>query len=189
MSEQCYYKVENKDSGLFKKASEFLTMEEELRKKQREAIVARVPKFKTYQGEKGFNRIVRFKGFVFDDPESIDPKVWSTKMVDGYMLSVPYLRTKAGREMDKFLKSFKRTNAWDVDRLLGIKNKEICGSFYPANLFEYNDCIYISLDTQFRDVFESNNTDLVEITYGEMNKAIDGYNELVEKSRTNNVEV
>lgn len=182
MSELCYYKTP-KGSDLFKKANEFLSIEEDLRKKQHEAIVARVPKFKKYQGEKGFNRIVRFKGFVFDNPETIDSKVWSTKKVDGFMLSVPYLRTKAGREMDKFLKSFKRTSTWDVDRLLGIENKEICGSFYPANLFEYDDYIYISLDTQFRDMFERNNTNIVEIAYGEMHKAIDDYNETINNER------
>ena len=38
MSERCYYKVENPDSDLFKKASEFLDMEKELVNIQKQAI-------------------------------------------------------------------------------------------------------------------------------------------------------
>lgn len=176
--ERIYYKVENKDSALYKKAKEFLAMEEKLRETQREAIESKVPKFSKYKGRKGFNRIVRYLGFVFDDKESIDPKVWKTKEENGEMLSTPNLRTKVGREMDKFLGSFKRTNVWDADKLLAIDGKSAYGRFYPANLFKFNDCIYIIIDSQFRDVFEKNNADIIEITNGEMAKAIDDYNKM-----------
>ena len=175
-SVQLYYKVENKDSDLYKKAKEFLTMEENLREAQRKAIESKVPKFSKYKARKGFNRIVRYIGFVFDDKESIDPKVWKTKEEDGEMLSTPNLRTKVGKAMDKFLGSFNRTTVWDVDRLLTIDRKSVYGSFYPANLFEFDECLYIIIDSQFRDVFEKNNTDIIEITNGEMTKAIDDYN-------------
>ena len=175
-SERLYYKVENKDSDLFKRANEFLAMEEKLREIQRNTIESQLPKFSKYKGEIGFNRIVRYTGFVFDEKESIDPKVWKTKELDGEMLSTPNLRTKVGRAMNDFLGSFKRTNVWDVDRLLAIDEKPIYGNFYPANLFEFNDRIYIIIDSQFRDVFEKNNTDIIEITNGEMTKAIDDYN-------------
>ena len=175
-SVQLYYKVENKDSDLFKRANEFLAMEENLREIQRNAIESKVPKFSKYQARKGFNRIVRYIGFVFEDKESIDPKVWKTKEEDGEMFSTPNLRTKVGRAMDEFLRSFKRTNVWDVDRLLAIDGKSVYGSFYPANLFEFNNRIYIIIDSQFRDVFEKNNTDIIEITNGEITKVIDDYN-------------
>lgn len=175
-SEQLYYKVENKDSDLFKRASEFLAMEEKLREIQRETIESKLPKFSKYRGEKGFNRIVRYTGFVFDNKESIDPKVWKTTVENGEMLSSPNLRTKFGRAMDEFLRSFKRTDVWDVDRLLFIDEKSICGTYYPADLFVFNECLYIIIDSQFRDVFEKNNTDIIEITNGEMTKVIDDYN-------------
>ena len=115
-SVQLYYKVENKDSDLFKRASEFLAMEEKLREIQRKTIESKVPKFSKYRGEKGFNRIVRCTGFVFDDKESIDPKVWKTTVENGEMLSTPNLRTKVGRAMDDFLRSFKRTDIFDLHR-------------------------------------------------------------------------
>lgn len=175
-SEQLYYKVENKDSDLFKRASEFLAMEEKLREIQRKTIESKVPKFSKYKSRKGFDRIVRYIGFVFDDKESIDPKVWKTTVEDGEMLSTPNLRTKVGRAMDDFLRSFKRTDIFDLHRLLAIGEKNIYGSFYIANLFEFNNRIYIIIDSQFRDVFEKNNTDIIEITNGEMTKAIDDYN-------------
>ena len=175
-SEQLYYKVENKDSDLFNRANEFLAMEEKLREIQRNTIESQLPKFSKYKGEIGFIRIVRYIGFVFDGKESIDPKVWKTKEENGVMLSTPNLRTKVGRAMNDFLGSFKRTNVWDVDRLLAIDEKPIYGNFYPANLFKFNDRIYIIIDSRYRDVFEKNNTDIIEITNGEMTKAIDDYN-------------
>ena len=92
------------------------------------------------------------------------------------MLSTPNLRTKAGKEMEEFLKSFKRTTCWDVDRLLNIEKKSVYGDFYPANLFKHKDVIYILIDSQYRAVFEQENADAKEITYGEMEKAIDEYN-------------
>lgn len=175
-SEQLYYKVENKDSDLFKRASEFLAMEENLREIQKKTIESQLPKFSKYKGEKGFNRIVRYVGFVFDDKASIDPKVWKTKEENGVMISTPNLRTKFGRAMNEFLMSFKKTNVWDVDRLLAIDEKSLCGEFYPADLFVFNECIFIIIDSQFRDVFEKNNTDIIEITNGEITRVIDDYN-------------
>ena len=77
--------------------------------------------------------------------------------------------------MSEFLSSFKRTNVWDVDRLLAIDEKGICGTYYPANLFVFNECLYIIIDSQFRDVFEKNNTDVIEITNGEITKVIDDF--------------
>lgn len=174
--ERIYYKVENKDSALFKRANEFLAMEEKLREIQRKTIESQLPKFSKYKGRKGFNRIVQYTGFVFDDKESIDPKVWKTKEENGEMLSTPNLRTKVGRAMFEFLRSFQRTTVWDVDRLLAIDIDTLYGSFYHANLFVFNECIYIIIDSQFRDVFEKNNTDIIEITNGEITKVIDDYN-------------
>ena len=174
--EQIYYKVENKDSELFKRVNVFLAKEEELREIQRKTIESKLPKFSKYKCLKGFNRIGQYTGFVFDDKENIDPKVWKTKEENGEMFSTPNLRTKVGKAMNEFLRSFKRTSVWDVDRVLAIDEKSLCGRFYTANLFEFNECIYIMMDSRFRDVFEKNNTDIIEITNGEMTKAIDDYN-------------
>ena len=182
-SVQLYYKVENKDSDLYKRANEFLAMEEKLRETQRNAIESKVPKFSKYKARKGFNRIVRYVGFVFDDKASIDPKVWKTKEENGVMLSTPNLRTKVGKAMNKFLRSFQRTTVWDVDRLLAIDIETLYGSFYQANLFEFNNRIYIIIDSQFRDVFEKNNTDIIEITNGEMTKVVEDYNKLCETTQ------
>ena len=182
--EQIYYKVENKDSELFKRANVFLAKEEELREIQRKAIESKVPKFSKYKARKGFNRIVRYTGFVFEDKESIDPKVWKTKEENGVMLSTPNLRTKVGKAMNKFLRSFQRTTVWDVDRLLAIDVETLYGSFYQANLFEFNNRIYIIIDSQFRDVFEKNNTDIIEITNGEMTKVVEDYNQLCKTTQS-----
>ena len=176
MSERCYYKVDNKNCDLFKKASDFLAMEKELIEIQKKTVEEKVPKFSHYQGVREFTRVNRYVGFVFDDQENIDKKVWKTKEVDGKMLSTPNLRTKAGKEMEEFLRSFKRTTYWDVDYLLGIDKKNIYGDFYPAKLFKHNDTIYILIDSQYHDIFEQENADAKEITYGEMEKAINEYN-------------
>lgn len=151
----------------------------ELTEKQKKAIEEKLPKFSKFIGARGFTRIVRYEGFVFDDQEHIDAKVWKTKEQNGYMLSTPNRRTKAGREMDDFLKNFERTNCWDVDRILDINKTSTHGSFYPANLFRHNDCIYIIIDSQFKDDFEQNNPEAIEITLGEINKVIDAYNQSI----------
>lgn len=122
--EPIYYKVENKDSELFKRANVFLAKEEELREIQRKTIESKLPKFSKYKGRKGFNRIVQYTGVVFDDKENIDPKVWKTKEENGEMCSTPNLRTKVGKAMNEFLRSFQRTTVWDVDRVLVIDEKE-----------------------------------------------------------------
>ena len=175
-SVQLYYKVKNKDSVLFKRANEFLAMEDELREMQRKTIESKLPKFSKYQFIKGFSRVVQYTGFVFDDKENIDPKVWKTKEENGEMLSTPNLRTKVGKAMNEFLRSFKRTSVWDVNKILNIDEKSLYGSFYTANLFVFNECIYIIIDSQYRDVFEKNNADIIEITNGEITKVIDEYN-------------
>lgn len=175
MTERCYYKVENTDSDLFKKSSAFLDMEEELINVQKQAIEKKVPNFSYYRGSRGFNRVIRYLGFVFEDQENIDKKVWKTKGVDGKMLSIPNLRTKAGKEMEEFLSSFKRTTCWDVDRLLCLEKKRIYGKFFAATLFRNNGIIYILLDSQYRDIFEQENDGYEEITYGEMEKAVNEY--------------
>ena len=174
--EHIYYKVDNKDSTLYKRANEFLAMEEKLRETQRKTIESQLPKFSKYKGRKGFNRIVQYTGFVFDDKESIDPKVWKTQAETPQMLSTPNLPTQVAKAMNEFLWSFQRTTVWDVDRLLAIREKKIYGRFLPCNLFEFNNRIYIIIDSQFRDVFEKNNTDMIEITNGEITKVIDDYN-------------
>lgn len=88
MSERCYYKVDNTNSILFKRTNEFLDMEEQLRKKQKETIEAHIPKFSLYRGERGFTRIFRYTGFVFVDQDNIDAKVWNTKEVGGVKCSL-----------------------------------------------------------------------------------------------------
>lgn len=118
MAERIYYKVTDTKSDMYKECSEFLQHEAELRKAQKEAIEARVPKFKNYRGTKGFDRIVTFIGFIFDEPEKLDPKEWKTELVEGYPLSTPNKRTKKGKELMKFLRSFERTNCWDAEDLL-----------------------------------------------------------------------
>ena len=159
----------------------FLTWRKKLINVQKQAVEKKVPKFSCYKGSLGFERVIRYVGFVFEDQENIDKKVWKTKEVGGKMLSVPNLRTKAGKEMEEFLCSFKRTTCWDVDRLLSIKKKSIYGNFYPANLFKNNGIIYILIDSQYRDIFEQENVGFKEITYGEMKKAIDEYNKKIKQ--------
>lgn len=176
MAERSYYKVTDTNSDTYKNCSEFLQKEADLRKAQLEAIEARVPKFKTYRGRKGFYRIVTFIGFVFEEPEKLDPKEWKTELVEGYQLSTPNPRTKKGKEMKNFLRNFDRTNNWDLDRILKLDKQIVNGSFYPADLFNHNDTIYIFIDAKFRKGFEQENDGIIEITLGEMEKAIEEYN-------------
>lgn len=178
MLERCYFKISDINSPLYIKCSEFLEMEGELRQRQKQAVEAKVPKFSKYQYEGGYNRIIQYEGFVFEDQNSIDNKVWTTKMVDGFMLSVPNRRTKAGRQMQLFLRDFRRTNEFDVLRVLGLHEKCIWGQVGATDIFKYKDCIYITMDSQYHTFFKDNNSDVIEITYGEMNKAMESIRNL-----------
>lgn len=171
-----FYKVLDPSSELYRKCDDFLTMENDLLEAQKNAIHERVPEFKTYYSERGFNRTPQYVGFVFEHVYDIDSKVWTTKMVDGKMLSKPNIRTKAGRAMRDFLSAFKRTTCWDVDELLSIKVVANGESYSPAELFKQNDCIYIWIDVKWHKSFEDNNKNFIEITYGEMEQAISEYN-------------
>ena len=85
--------MENTDSALFVKVSGFLDHERKLHDEQKKVIEAQLPKFSVYRGTRGFNRIVRYTGFVFVDQDGIDPKVWNTKEVEGlWMISCNHLR-------------------------------------------------------------------------------------------------
>ena len=174
--ERIYYKVVDKDCDLFKRVSAFLEMEDNLRKVQKEAVEAKVPSFTLYRGEKGFNRIVKYTGFVFNDPDNVDTKVWKVKNEGGKTMFAPNLRTKAGRAMAEFLKDFKRTTCFDLNECLLIDWVEFLGNIYNPNVFKFNDCVYIMIDTKFRETFEKNNTCFTEITYGEITDAINSYN-------------
>lgn len=174
--ERCFYKVTDQSCVLFEDCSDFLDYEAALRETQKEAIEALLPNFQKYRGTKGFDRIVTYEGFVFDNPEELDPKEWKTDLVEGYLLSTPNRRTKKGKDLMKFLRSFEHTNCWDVDRLLKIEKQSLHGSFYPADLFKHNDTIYIFIDSQYRQTFEAMNNGFIEITLGEMERAINDYN-------------
>ena len=87
------------------------------------------------------------------------------------MLSRPNRRSKAGKEMEKFLRDFKRTTSWDVNRILGADTEQhtLYGSFYPLHVFRKEDGMYITGDSRYRECIE-NNHGTIEITEGEINK-------------------
>lgn len=134
-----YYKIENKNSKVYKALFKLRTKEIEITQANRKAVEEKVAlHFEKYFGNSGQQnwwRTTQYHGFAFTEPEKVDPKVWQpSKTHEG--VYVPNKRTKQGRDIAKFLNSgLKNSNVMDVFSILGFNDVrnftfpfvEICG--------------------------------------------------------------
>lgn len=167
-----YYKIEKKESELYQKLHEMRSEELQFEKDNLKAIEERIGlKFETFLGHRGqqsFGRVTSYSGFVFNETEKVDIKVWkkSKDVQNGF---VPNKRTKEGRELDEFLRNgLKRHWFGVVYDNLGLEHPvgrfsfpfvEICG-----------DVIVIFLGDEQPELTDPN---IVEITKREFNNLLD----------------
>lgn len=101
-----YYKIVNKESEVYKKLHEMRTKELKWEEDNKTLINEKVglewDEFFGHGGQQNFGRVTEFVGFVFTEPEKVDPKVWK-RSIDDNRVFVPNNRTKAGKEMNQFL--------------------------------------------------------------------------------------
>ncbi len=101
-----FYKIENKESEVYKKLFDLRTKELEINKENLQALKDKIGlKWETFFGnssQQSFNRVTKYEGFVFTEVEKINPKIWvlDKTIEDVY---IPNNRTKLGREMREFL--------------------------------------------------------------------------------------
>ena len=101
-----YYKVENKDSKIYKQLYELRTKELAIDKENQKLITEKTGlKWKTFLGHSGqqnFRRTTEYLGFKFTEPAKVDLKTWQIDK-EHKDIYVPNRRTKVGREMSQFL--------------------------------------------------------------------------------------
>lgn len=156
-----YYKIENKECELYKKLHELRSQELVWEKENKEAICAKIglkwDKYLGHRGQQNFKRTTTYSGFIFKEPEKVDPKVWiKHKSQEGGF--VPNTRTKAGKEMAKFLNETKGHWFNMVFYILGLEHP--CGRFTFPYVEICGDVIVIFMGSGF----ELTNDFVIEIT-------------------------
>lgn len=162
-----YYKIENKECEAYKKLHAMRTEEMQIEKDNVKAIEEKTGlKFTRFIGRSGqqtFKRVTSYAGFVFTEPEKVDMKIWK-KSKESKTCFVPNRSTKAGREMDQFLRNgLKGGRYTDPYDNLGLE--------HPAGRFTFpyvaicGDVIIFSIDNE--DIPDKN---IIEITKTEFNQ-------------------
>lgn len=155
-----YYKMINTDSPKYKELRAFreneIKIEAENKKNIQDIVKLDFDKFKGRQGQSSFERVTRWSGFLFKEPEKVDCNVWrkDPENTGGYL---PNKRTKQGREMAQKLESMPRSSFFSFIELLGI---EMIGRFSFPYLFICGDTLLFYID----DAFEPKDGDFIEIT-------------------------
>lgn len=119
-----YYKITNTASEVYQKLHAMRTQERQWEIDNRKAIEAKTGNtWERYIGRGGqqtFNRVSNYSGFVFSNTDNICPKTWKQDK-DLPSAYVPNMRTKAGKEMSKFLNNLPGHHFGIVFKILGLE--------------------------------------------------------------------
>jgi hypothetical protein len=160
-----YYKIINKDSLVYKELHEMrskeLNWEIENKQMLKDKIGLKWSKFSGYLGQQTFNRTTDYYGFIFDEPDKVNEKIWKKDKNDIYK---PNKRTKLGKEMQTILNSKKGHSFSIVYDILKLEHP--CYNFTFPYVEICNDIIILYLDNNAL----VNNEDIIEITSKEFNE-------------------
>lgn len=156
-----YYKIEKKESKVYKELVKLRKEEKEFEKLNCKLIVEKTgSNYKSFLGHKGqqnFSRLTQYNGFEFEEPKKLNQKAWK-KHKEHPQIFVPNKRTKEGKEMDSFLQHGLKTSFFR--KPLDILGVDANGSFSLPFIELVKDVIVMYLD----DSFEFENKDVIEIT-------------------------
>lgn len=164
-----YYKIENQKCKVYKKLHALRTKEYQMKKDNEYLIRKRIGfnlKWENYLGypdQQGFNRLPDFQGFEFEEPNKADPLTW--RLHPKYSgVFIPNTRTKAGREMKKFLsKDLQQSMCFDVFDILGL---EVMGRFKIPYMEICGETILLYVDENHKP----KDKNIIEITSTEFEK-------------------
>ena len=162
-----YYKIINKDCEVYKGLYDMRTEELKISEKNKKAIEEKTGlTFESFLGKSGqqnFKRVTQYSGFLFNEPEKVDLKIWK-KNKDYPDCFEPNRKTKLGREMAEFLSNGLKGSRFDKPfDILGLDAND---SFtFPFVEISNNDVIVCYFD----DNHELKNEDVIEITRAEFN--------------------
>lgn len=112
-----YYKIENKESEVYKKLHDLRTKELQIEIKNTASIIEKTGlEFKSYYGRSGqqnFRRVTSYSGFEFTHPDKVCLKTWK-RHKEHNEIFVPNTRTKLGREMQEFLNNGLEGSRYDI---------------------------------------------------------------------------
>ena len=162
-----YYKIENKESDIYKKLHEQRTKEEQIELINTSSIIEKTGlEFNNFYGSTGqqrFNRVTSFRGFEFKEPEKVDLKIWKIhKELCG--IFIPNTRTKLGREMQEFLNNGLEVSRFNIiNKILGLEDLRQF-TFPFVEILGEKIILYID------DQYDLDDKDIIEITKREFNK-------------------
>ncbi len=121
-----YYKIENKESEVYKKLHELRTNEFKIERDNLKSIEEKTGgDYKNtfgHHGQQNFFRVTRLEGFQFSKPEEICLKTWKEHK-DNKGIFVPNRRTKEGKEMSEFLLNLPKSSYIKITDILKIENE------------------------------------------------------------------
>ncbi len=163
-----YYKITDKTSEKYKKLHDLRKEELAIEERNEAKLKERFPnwngKYLGRSGQQNFNRVTTYSGLGFDENNKINPKEWrESKKHKGFY--EPYLRTKAGREVAKFLKNLERSCFWEAKDIIGFETYHRIS--FPYIEIGKDDILYIYLDDKIKPSEE-----FVEITSVEFKTAL-----------------
>lgn len=163
-----YYKIVNKESEVYQKLHAMRSEELQFEKDNVKAIEEKTGhKWTTFFGREGqqtFGRVNEYAGFVFTEPEKVDPIIWK-KHPEHNKTFIPNPKTKAGREMKKFLNNELKGNWFGkVYDKLGVSRP--MGRF----TFPYVEICGETIVMYFDDKIEFTDENIIEITKTEFIK-------------------
>ena len=156
-----YYKIENKESDVYKKLYAMRRNELRIEEDNKARLEKQFGKFKAFFGSSGqqnFFRVSHYSGFKFTNPEKIDMTAWKQHK-DHADIFVPNRKTKAGKAAEKFIESLEGGWVDDPLKILGIyENKP--NSFHFPFVEIAGEIIVLYLDDQMKPEDEN----VIEIT-------------------------
>lgn len=163
-----YYKIENKESDVYKKLKDLRDSENQIRLDNIKSIEDKTnnkfTSFIGYSGQQNFRRVTQYVGFKFEDTANICLKTWKLDK-DNEGVYLPNLRTKSGREMSEFLcNGLKGSSIRRVEKILNMPHYN--RFIFPFIELLENEVIILFLD----DKFDPTDENIIEITKTEFNK-------------------
>jgi len=119
-----YYKIENKESEVYRLLYQMRIEEKQMDKDNYKEIKKQTgldfDLFLGHSGQQNFRRTRLYQGFQFNEPEKVDLKVWKESN-DHPGIFIPNKRTKAGRQMSEFLANGLKGGRYDKPfEILGL---------------------------------------------------------------------
>lgn len=156
-----YYKIENKDSRVYKELRAMREKELQLEEENKKSIAEKIPydwdEYLGHSGQQNFKRVTSYIGFCFKEPEKVDLKVWKRDKQHPDTF-VPNMRTKAGRDLEMFLRNGLKGGRYTIPlEILGLVH---LGRFVFPYIEIIGNVIILFLD----DKHEPDDENVIEIT-------------------------